>query len=140
MIGDQTAEDLKIKIGSVLPLKKDLKMEVSGSNSVSGLPETIMVSSSDTVEALKGEMTEIINAVKSVLQKTPPELAADVIDKGIVLSGGGSLIRSSDKLLTKVTGVPCQIAEEALLCAAKGTGIAVENLDAYLKSVLWIKS
>lgn len=140
MIGVQTAEDLKIKIGSVQPLKKDLKMEVSGSNSISGLPETIIVSSQDTVEALKSEMTEIINAVKSVLQKTPPELAADVIDKGIVLSGGGSLIRNIDKLLTKVTGVPCQVAEEALLCAAKGTGIAVENLDAYLKSVLWIKS
>jgi len=140
MVGEQTAEEIKIKIGSVLPLKKDLKLEVSGSNSISGLPETIMVTSEDTVEALKSEMTEVINAVKSVLQKTPPELAADVIDKGIVMSGGGSLIRNIDRLLTKVTGVPCQIADDALLCAAKGTGIAVENLDSYIKSVLWIKS
>jgi rod shape-determining protein MreB len=140
MVGEQTAEEIKIKIGSVLPLKKDLQLEVSGSNSISGLPETIMITSEDTVEALKPEMTEIINAVKSVLQKTPPELASDIIDKGIVMSGGGSLIRNIDRLLTKVTGVPCQIADDALLCAAKGTGIAVENLDSYIKSVLWIKS
>ncbi|MFA5880541.1 MAG: rod shape-determining protein [Candidatus Margulisiibacteriota bacterium] len=140
MIRDETAEEIKIKIGSVLPLKKDLKCEVSGSNNISGLPETIIITSQDIVEALKNEMTEIITAVKSVLQKTPPELAADVIDKGIVLSGGGSLIRNLDRLLTKVTGVPCQVADDALLCAAKGTGIAVENLDSYIKSVLWIKS
>ncbi len=140
MIGTQTSEDIKIKIGSAVSLKKDIKIEVSGSNSVSGLPETIMVTSQDTVDALKSELTEIINAVKVVLQKTPPELASDVIDKGIVLSGGGSQLRSIDKLLTKVTGVPCQVSEDALLCAAKGTGIAVENLDTYLKSALWIKS
>lgn len=140
MIGTQTSEDIKIKIGSAVSLKKDIKIEVSGSNSVSGLPETIIVTSQDTVDALKSELTEIINAVKVVLQKTPPELASDVIDKGIVLSGGGSQLRSIDKLLTKVTGVPCQVSEDALLCAAKGTGIAVENLDTYLKSALWIKS
>ena len=140
MIGEQTAEDMKIKIGSIMPLKKELKMEVSGSNSISGLPESIMVESGDVVNALKNEFKEIINAVKSVLQKTPPELAADVIDKGIVMSGGGSLLRNIDKLLTKVTGVPCQVAEEPLLCVARGTGIAVDHLDEYKKSVLWIKT
>jgi len=140
IIGEQTAEDIKIKIGSIMPLKKELKMEVSGSNSISGLPESIMVESSDIVNALKNEFKEIINAVKSVLQKTPPELAADVIDKGIVMSGGGSLLRNIDRLLTKVTGVPCQVAEEPLLCVARGTGIAVDHLDEYKKSVLWIKT
>ena len=140
IVGEQTAEDIKIKIGSVTPLKKDLKMEVSGSNLVTGLPETIVVTSSDVVKALKNELKEIIAAVKSVLQKTPPELAADVIDKGIVMTGGGSLLRNMDVLMTKVTGVPCHVAEDPMLAVAKGTGIAVENLDAYKKSVLWIKT
>jgi rod shape-determining protein MreB len=139
VIGEQTAEDVKIKIGSVIPLKKELTMEVSGSNTISGLPESIMISSSDIVAAIKEPLNEIINAVKSVLQQTPPELAADVMDKGIIISGGGALLRNIDTLFTKVTGVACQIAEEPLLCVAKGTGIAVENLDLYKKSVLWAK-
>lgn len=139
VIGEQTAEDIKIKVGSVLPLKKELKMEVSGCNAITGLPESIIVSSSDTVVALRDVINEIIAAVKSVLQKTPPELASDVMDKGIIMAGGGTLIREIDKLFTKVTGVPCQIAEEPLLCVVKGTGIAVENLAAYKKSVLWAK-
>lgn len=140
IIGEQTAEDIKIKIGSVMPLKKDLKMEISGSNSVTGLPETIIVTSSDVVKALKNELKEIIATVKNVLQNTPPELAADVIDKGIVMTGGGSLLRNIDTLMTKVTGVPCHIAEDPLLVVAKGTGIVVENLDVYRKSALWIKT
>lgn len=139
IIGEQTAEDVKIRIGSVSPLKKELSMEVSGSNTISGLPESIMISSNDIVAAVKEPLNEIINAVKSVLQQTPPELAADVMDKGIIVSGGGALLRNIDSLLTKVTGVSCQIAEEPLLCVAKGTGIAVENLDLYKKSVLWAK-
>ncbi len=140
IVGEQTAEDIKIKIGSVLPLKKDLKMEISGSNSITGLPETIIVTSADVVKSLKNELKEIIAAVKGVLQNTPPELAADVIDKGIVMTGGGALLRNIDVLMTKVTGVPCHIAEDPLLAVAKGTGIAVENLDVYKKSVLWIKT
>lgn len=139
IIGEQTAEDVKIKIGSVTPLKKELSLEVSGSNTISGLPESVMVSSSDIVQAVKEPLNEIINAVKSVLQQTPPELAADVMDKGIVISGGGALLRNIDLLFTKVTGVSCQIAEDPLLCVAKGTGIAVDNLDLYKKSVLWAK-
>ncbi|HLC39139.1 MAG TPA: rod shape-determining protein [Patescibacteria group bacterium] len=140
IVGEQTAENIKIKIGSVLPLKKELKMEISGSNSISGLPETIIVTSNDVVKSLKNELKDIINTVKNVLQNTPPELAADVIDKGIIMSGGGSMLRNIDSLMTKVTGVPCHVAEEPLLAVAKGTGMAVENLDAYKKSVLWIKS
>lgn len=137
LIGEQTAEDVKIKIGSAMPLKKELSMEVSGSNTITGLPESIIVESSDIVAAIREELNEIIQAVKVVLQKTPPELAADVMDKGIVMTGGSSQLRQLDALLTKVTGVPCQVAEDPMLCVAKGTLIAVENLDAFKRSVLW---
>lgn len=139
VIGEATAEKIKIKIGSALPLKKELKMEVSGCNTITGLPESIMVSSSDVVIGVREVLQEIIAAVKTVLQNTPPELAADVMDKGIVMTGGGSMLRLLDQLLTKVTGVPCQTAEDPLLCVAKGTGIAVENLDSFRKSVLWAR-
>lgn len=138
-IGEATAEKVKIKVGSALPLKKELKMEVSGCNTVTGLPESMMISSSDITIGIREVLTEIIAAVKTVLQKTPPELAADVMDKGIVMTGGGSLIRNLDQMMTKVTGVPCQTAEEPMLCVVKGTGIAVENLDSFKRSVLWAK-
>lgn len=139
VIGEQTAEEIKIKIGSATELKKPLKMEISGCNAVTGLPETIFVTSDDIVTAIKEPMAEITHAVKEVLQKTPPELASDVIDKGIVLTGGGALLRNIDEFLAKVVGVPAQIAEEPLLCTVKGTGIAVEHLDAYKKSILWAR-
>lgn len=139
IIGEQTAEEIKIKIGSVVPMKKELQMEVSGSNTITGLPESVIVHSSDIVVAVKDPLNEIINAVKFVLQQTPPELASDVMDKGIVISGGGALLRNIDVLFTKVTGVSCQIADDPLLSVAKGAGIAVENLEAYKKSVLWAK-
>lgn len=139
VIGEQTAEQVKIKIGAAMPLKKDLSMEVSGCNTITGLPESIMIKSSDIVVAVREVLNEIISAVKSVLQKTPPELASDVMDKGIIITGGGGKLRNLDQLLTKVTGVPCQLAENAELCVVKGTGIAVDNLDAYKKSVLWAK-
>ncbi|MFA7254200.1 MAG: rod shape-determining protein [Patescibacteria group bacterium] len=139
IIGDQTAEDIKIKLGSAQPLKKEEKMEVSGSNTISGLPESIMVSSEEITAAIKQPLMEIINAVKDVLQKTPPELASDVMEKGIILTGGGSQLRNLDSLLTKVTGVPCELASNPSECVVKGSGIAVENLDAFKKSVLWAK-
>lgn len=138
-IGEQTAEDIKIKIGSALPLKKELSMEVSGCNTITGLPESVIIKTADTVVAIKDVLNEIIAAVKSVLQKTPPELASDVMDKGIVMTGGGAKLREFDQLLTKITGVPCEIAEQPEFCVAKGTGIAVEHLEAYKKSVLWAK-
>lgn len=140
VIGEQTAEAVKIKIGTVLTLKKELQMEVSGSNFVTGLPQSIIVYSADVLNAVQEELQEIIATVKTVLQKTPPELAADIMDKGMIMAGGGSMIRNLDGLLTKVTGVPCQLAEEPRLCVAKGTGIAVEHLDEFLRSVLWAKS
>ncbi len=139
VIGEQTSEDAKTKVGSVLPLKKELQLEVSGSNTITGLPESIIVTTEDIMFATKDEVNEIISAVKSVLQKTPPELASDVMDKGIVMTGGGSQLRNIDNLLTKVTGVPCQVAEDARFCVARGTGIAVEHLEDYRRSVLWAK-
>jgi rod shape-determining protein MreB len=139
IIGEQTAEEMKIKVGSVMPLKKELQIEISGSNTITGLPESIIVTTEDVMNAIKEELNEIIGAVKNVLQKTPPELASDVMDKGIVLTGGGSLIRNLDNLMTKVTGVPCQLADDARLCVARGTGIAVEHLEDYKRSILWAK-
>lgn len=139
IIGDRTAEEIKIKIGSAQPLKKELKMEASGSNTISGLPESIMLSSEEVVVAIKGVLLDIINAVKDVLQKTPPELASDIMDKGVILTGGGAQLRNIDSLLTKVTGVPCEVANNPTECVVKGSGIALENLDAFKKSVLWAK-
>lgn len=139
IIGEQTAEEVKIKVGAVIPLKKELSMEVSGSNTITGLPESIIVTSDDVVSAIREELNEIIGAVKTVLQKTPPELASDVMDKGIVMTGGGALLRNIEQLLTRVTGVPCQVAEDPRLCVARGTGIAVEHLDDYRRSILWAK-
>ncbi|HOX41526.1 MAG TPA: rod shape-determining protein, partial [bacterium] len=130
VIGDQTAELIKSQIGSAQNLKKELKMEVSGSNSITGLPESIMIGSEEIVLAIKPPLLDIINAVKDVLQKTPPELASDVMDKGIVITGGGALLREIDSLLTKVTGVPCEVANNPTECVVKGAGIAVESLDA----------
>lgn len=140
VIGDQKAEEIKKKIGSAtLDKKNTKKIEVSGCNTVTGLPESIMVNSADIYPAIKTVLTEILDAVKSVLQKTPPELAADVIDKGMIITGGTAKLKNIDKLLTKVTGVPCQVAEDPDLCCAKGTGIAAENLEDYKRSVLWAK-
>jgi rod shape-determining protein MreB len=139
IIGEQTAEQVKIQIGSALPEKKEKTMEVSGSNVVTGLPESILLKSNDIVTAIRTELNEIIQTVKSVLQKTPPELASDVMDKGIILTGGGAQLRGIDQLMTKVTGVPCQVVENPEHCVVKGTGIAIENLKDFKKSILWAK-
>ena len=139
IIGEQTAERIKINIGGAQERKKLVKMEVSGSNAITGLPESVIISSENVVKAIKNPLLEIINAVKAVLQKTPPELASDVMDKGIVLTGGGSMLRHIDTLLTKVTGVPCEMANEPLECVVKGSGIAIENLESFKRSVLWAK-
>lgn len=139
IIGEQTAEEIKIRIGAAQTPKKLEKMEVSGSNAITGLPESVIITSEEIVRAIKPPLLEIINAVKSVLQKTPPELASDVMDKGIVLTGGGSSLRYIDSLLTKITGVPCEVANDPLECVVKGSGIAIENLEAFKRSVLWAK-
>jgi len=135
-IGDRTAERVKLQVGSALPLERNEGIEIRGRDMVSGLPKTITVTSNEVTEALQEELREIIKAVKQVLQETPPELSADIIDKGMVLSGGGALLRNLDQLLAKATGVNCYTAEDPLLCVAKGTGLALENLDAYKRSIL----
>jgi len=138
-IGERTAEDIKINIGSALYLEDKLVTEVRGRDMISGLPKNIEVTSDDITEALQNELEGILGATKSVLHKTPPELSADVMDKGMVLSGGTSLLRNIDRLITQATGVQAFVADEALLCVAKGTGIALENLDAYKRSIVATK-
>jgi rod shape-determining protein MreB and related proteins len=138
-VGEQTAEMIKIEIGSALFLDVPLKMEVKGRDMISGLPRVVTVSSNDITEAIQNELEGIVGTVKDVLFKTPPELSADVMDKGMVLSGGTSLLRNMDKLLAQATGISAYNAEDALLCVAKGTGIALDNLDAYKRSILATK-
>ena len=136
IIGDRNAEEIKIKIGSAIVSDEDNFMEVRGRDLVSGLPKTIKISSNEITEAIQDELQEIIRAVKNVLQNTPPELSSDVIDRGMVLSGGGALLKNLDKLLSQVTGVPCYVADDPLLCVAKGTGKVLDNLDLYKRSVI----
>jgi len=140
-IGDRTAEEIKIKIGSAIPLPETEieSMEIRGRDMVAGLPKVIEVTSQDVTEAIQDELSEIIQMVKSVLQETPPELSADVMDKGMILSGGGSLLRNMDELISSATGVSSYVADNPLLCVAKGTGIALESLDSYKLSVLATK-
>ncbi|HEB01488.1 MAG TPA: rod shape-determining protein [Candidatus Portnoybacteria bacterium] len=135
-IGDRTAEEIKISIGSALPLKEEETMEIRGRDLVAGLPKTIKISSGEVTEAIQEELREIIQIIKNVLQETPPELSADIIDKGMILTGGGGLLRNLDQLIIKASGVPCYLTENPLLCVAKGTGIALENLELYKKSIL----
>lgn len=135
IVGDQTAEDIKIKIGSATPLTKEEKLEISGRDLVFGLPRSVTVTSSDITEAMRPILLQVIGAVKAVLEDTPPELAADIIDKGIVMSGGTSLLRNFDKLMTEETGVPAHVAEEAMLCVVRGTGLVMENIELWKRSV-----
>lgn len=138
-IGERTAEEAKIKIGSALYMDDKLSMDVRGRDLVTGLPRTITMTSDDITDAIQTQLEGILQAVKSVLQVTPPELSADVIDKGMVLAGGTSLLRNIDKLFTQATGVAAYVADEALLCVAKGTGIALDNLESYKRSILSTK-
>jgi rod shape-determining protein MreB len=138
-MGERTAEEIKIDIGSAMYLEKKLFKEVRGRDVVTGLPRTITVSSDDVTDAIQTSLEGIITACKNVLYKTPPELAADIIDKGMILSGGSSLLRNFDRLLSRSTGIAAYVAEDALLCVAKGTGIALENLDSYKRSLFAMK-
>jgi rod shape-determining protein MreB len=141
IIGDRTAEEIKIKVGSALflPDEDKLEMEINGRDAVSGLPRTMTISSDDVTEAIQNELEEILSATKRILQKTPPELVADIIDKGIVLSGGSALLRNIDQLFSRAIGVSAYVADDPLLCVAKGTGIALDNLDSYKRSILATK-
>ena len=135
IVGDQTAEDLKIKIGSATLLSKEEKMEISGRDLVFGLPRSIVITSSQVTEALKPILLQIIGTVKAVLEDTPPELAADIIDKGIVMSGGTALLRNFDRLMSEETGVPAHVAEEPKLCVVRGTGLVLENIELWKRSI-----
>ncbi|HEY3524358.1 MAG TPA: rod shape-determining protein [Candidatus Limnocylindrales bacterium] len=136
MVGDRTAEEVKIAIGTALPLEREMTMEVRGRDLIAGLPRTIPITSSEVMEAIEAPLQQLVSAVRTVLEQTPPELSSDIIDKGMVMSGGGSLLRNIDKLLTQVTGVPCHVAENALNCVALGTGLALEHFDFFKKSLV----
>ncbi len=135
-VGDQTAEEIKIKIGTALPEKEKKYLEIRGRDLVSGLPRNIKISSQEVCEAISGPLNDIVQVIKAVLRDTPPELAADIMDKGMVVSGGGALLKNIDKLISQKTGVPCFVAEDPLLCVAKGTGIVLESLDLYKRSIM----
>jgi len=129
IIGEHTAEDLKIQIGSATTLEDELTMDVRGRDQVTGLPKTISVTSEEVTEAIRDPLAAIMGAVRQTLEKTPPELASDIIDRGMVLTGGGAQLRNVDQLLTQETGVPCFAAEKPIACVATGAGLALENLD-----------
>lgn len=134
-IGERTAEEIKIKIGSALYLEEKLELDVKGRDMISGLPRVITASSDDVTDAIQNELQGIIDAIKEVLRNTPPELSADVMQKGMTLSGGSSQLRNLDRLFAEATGVPAFMADNPQQCVARGTGIALENLEAYKRSV-----
>jgi rod shape-determining protein MreB and related proteins len=128
-IGDRTAEEVKIAIGSAMPLEEDVVMDVRGRDQVAGLPRTVQIHANEITEAITEPLEAIIGAVRAVLEETPPELSSDIIDKGMILTGGGAMLRHLNDLLTEVTGVPCYVADDPLSCVAIGTGLALEHLD-----------
>ncbi|MGH2363539.1 MAG: rod shape-determining protein [Chloroflexota bacterium] len=136
MIGERTAEDIKIQIGSATRLEEELEMEVRGRDQLLGLPRTVTIRTNEIVDAISDPVASVTEAVKTVLEQTPPELSSDVMDKGMVMTGGGSLLRNIDKLLTSVTGVPCHVAEHPLNCVALGTGKALDNFEVMRDSLL----
>lgn len=136
IVGDQTAENIKIKIGSAIPLAKEERMEVSGRDLVFALPRSITITSAEITEAIRPILLQIVGAVKGVLEITPPELASDIIDKGIIMSGGTGTLRNFDKFITAETGVPAHVAEEALYCVVRGTAAVMENLDLWKRSIV----
>jgi rod shape-determining protein MreB len=128
-IGERTAEEVKIAIGTAMPLEEDLMMEVRGRDEVAGLPRTIQIGANEISDAITEPLESIIGAVRAVLEETPPELSSDIIDKGMILTGGGAMLRNLPELLTEVTGVPCYVADDPLSCVAIGTGLALEHMD-----------
>ena len=134
MIGNQTAEEVKLEIGSAYPLREEVQAEIRGRDMISGLPKTVVLSSEDVRTALEEPMQQIIDAVKSTLDKTPPELASDIMDRGIMLAGGGSLLQGLDERLRQETEMPIHIAESPLTCVAVGSGRALEEFEVMRKS------
>lgn len=135
-IGEQTAERIKVTIGSALRGSSDDSVNIKGRDLTTGLPKTVPVTANDVTEALSEHLREILQMVKSVLEVTPPELCSDIMDRGIIVSGGGALLRNIADLVTKITGVPARVADDPLFCVARGTGKVLENLDTYKKNVI----
>ncbi len=135
-IGDKTAEDIKINIGSAVPVEEELAMIIKGRDFLTGLPRSIEIKTNEVVKAISKELREMIKAIKDVLQETPPELASDIIDNGIIMTGGTSQMRNMPELVFRRTGVKAKMAEDAYYCVVKGTGIALEHLDVYKRSIV----
>lgn len=135
-VGDKTAETIKIKIGSAIPLEEEIILTIKGRDFISGLPRAIDIGTNEIVKAIQKELSEMVKAIRDVLQETPPELAADIIDRGIIMTGGTSMLRNFPELVFRRTGVKAKLADDALYCVAKGTGIALEHLDVYKKSII----
>jgi rod shape-determining protein MreB len=135
-IGDKTAEEIKIKIGSAIPVVDEMSLNVKGRDLMTGLPRLVEMRTNEVVKAITRELRDMVKAMKDVLQETPPELASDIIDNGIIMTGGSSQLRNFAELVYRRTGVKAVLAEDALYCVAKGTGIALEHLDTYKKSVI----
>jgi rod shape-determining protein MreB len=135
-IGDHMAEIIKITIGSAVPMEQELSMMVKGRDFISGLPRSTEIKTNEIVKGISSELRDMIKAIKDVLQETPPELAADIIDQGIIMTGGSSMLRNLPELVFRRTGVKAVLAEDALLCVAKGTGIALDHLDVYKKTIV----
>lgn len=135
IVGEQTAERIKIKIGSAIPLKKEERMEIKGRDSVTGLPRNVEISSTEVTEAMNQPLLSIVEMVKRVLEEVPPELSSDIIDKGLVMTGGTATLRNFDRLMTELTNVPAFVAEEPMLCVARGTGLVLENLGLYKRAI-----
>jgi rod shape-determining protein MreB len=140
LIGEQTAEKVKFEIGSALEMSKPLEMEVRGRDVGAGVPKAVLVTSNDIAQASKAPLKKIIQSIKGVLEQTPPELSADIIDRGMVMSGGTSLLRNLDQLIAKATGVPAHVANEPIYCVAKGTGIALELISSGKRVFVFEKS
>jgi rod shape-determining protein MreB len=135
VIGDRTAEEVKLAVGSALPVEADLACNVRGRDLITGLPKTVTVTSVEITQALQDPLAIIVQTARSVLERTPPELASDVIDNGIILTGGGAMLRHLDELITQETGVPCFVADDPVQCVAIGAGIALEYLDVIKRSL-----
>jgi rod shape-determining protein MreB len=135
-IGDKMAEDIKIRIGSAIPLDEELSMEVKGRDFITGLPRSVEIKTNEIVKAISRDLREMIGAIKDVLQETPPELSSDIIDRGIIMTGGTSQLRNMPELVFRRIGVKAILAKDALYCVAKGTGVALEHLDVYKKTII----
>ena len=135
-IGDKTAEEIKIGISSAVPVSQELSISVKGRDVVSGLPRTVELKTNEIVQAMSRELRDMMNAIRKVLQETPPELASDIIDNGIILTGGTSQLRNMTELVFRRTGVRSRLAQDAYFCVARGTGIALKHLDTYKKNIL----